>query len=156
MLVWRSPVLALLPGGALWLSESILVAAYTSDPVVPRRRALADWFMSLSIRSSMRSRPSRLFALRGYRSPSLPMLYIFCFWGVGLFGGWWLAFRNEGADGVAGFCAASLVSLVLAALAVWRPSVVASRARKTLNFSPASDGQSDRRVVKFAVSDRGR
>ena len=39
-----------------------------------------------------------------------------CFWGVGLFGGWWLAFRASPTLGVSGFWIASLCSLVLASL----------------------------------------
>lgn len=39
-----------------------------------------------------------------------------CFWGVALYGGWWLTFRPEAPMGVAGFWVASIASLVLAFL----------------------------------------
>ena len=38
-----------------------------------------------------------------------------CFWGVGLFGGWWLAFRGPQPMGVAGFWTGLTLSLILAA-----------------------------------------
>ena len=55
----------------------------------------------------------------------VPMLiHIACFWVVGLFGGWWLAFRTASPMGVAGFWLGSLASLVLAAVllgsVLWR------------------------------------
>jgi MATE family multidrug resistance protein len=42
-------------------------------------------------------------------------VHLVCFWGIGLSGGWWLAFRAAQPIGVAGFWIASLLSLVLAA-----------------------------------------
>jgi multidrug resistance protein, MATE family len=56
------------------------------------------------------------FALRGYKITFVPMLvHIVCFWGVGLWGGWWLAFRIANPLGVAGYWIACLASLALAA-----------------------------------------
>ena len=107
---------AVLLGGALWLAESLLVAAYTSDPVV---RAVALSLIVYVVLYQIFDAVQTLaaFALRGYKITFVPMfVHIFCFWGVGLFGGWWLAFRAVAPMGVAGFWAASLVSLVLAAL----------------------------------------
>jgi len=44
------------------------------------------------------------FALRGYKITFVPMfVHIFCFWGIALFGGWWLAFRLDTPMGVTGF-----------------------------------------------------
>ena len=52
------------------------------------------------------------------------LVHIGCFWGIGLFGGWWLAFRAAAPMGVAGFWLASLLSLLLAAIllgsVLWR------------------------------------
>lgn len=57
------------------------------------------------------------FSLRGFKITFIPMfVHIFCFWGVGLFGGWWLAFRAPSPMGVTGFWVASLANLVLAAI----------------------------------------
>ena len=108
--------LALLLGGALWLSESMLVAAYTSDPVVRAvARSLIGYVVVYQVFDAVQTVAA--FALRGYKITFVPMfVHIFCFWGVGLFGGWWLAFRAAAPMGVAGFWAASLVSLILAAL----------------------------------------
>ena len=107
--------LALLLGGALWFSESMLVAAYTSDPVVRAvARSLIGYVVVYQIFDAVQTVAA--FALRGYKITFVPMfVHIFCFWGVGLFGGWWLAFRTAAPMGVAGFWAASLISLVLAA-----------------------------------------
>jgi len=44
------------------------------------------------------------------------LVHLACFWGVGLFGGWWLAFRISQPMGVAGFWLASALSLLLAAI----------------------------------------
>ncbi|MBL8373187.1 MAG: MATE family efflux transporter, partial [Candidatus Accumulibacter sp.] len=54
-------------------------------------------------------------ALRGYRITFAPMfVHVVCFWGVGLLGGWWLAFHARQPMGAAGFWLASGFSLVLA------------------------------------------
>ncbi|SDH84065.1 MATE family efflux transporter [Propionivibrio dicarboxylicus] len=109
-------VLATLLGGALWLAERPLVTAYTSDPAV---RAVALSLIGYVVVYQLFDAVQTVaaFALRGYKITFLPMfVHLFCFWGVGLFGGWWLAFRQPAPMGVAGFWAASLVSLVLAAL----------------------------------------
>jgi len=109
-------VLATLLGGVLWLAEVPLVTAYTSDPAV---RAVALSLIGYVVVYQLFDAVQTVaaFALRGYKITFLPMfVHLFCFWGVGLFGGWWLAFRLPAPMGVAGFWAASLVSLVLAAL----------------------------------------
>ena len=58
-------------------------------------------------------------------------VHIVCFWGVGLFGGWWLAFRGSEPLGVRGFWIASLFSLMLAALMLggllWRAVQLAAQ-----------------------------
>lgn len=60
--------------------------------------------------------------LRGLKVAQRPMLvHILCFWGVGLFGGWWLCYRGVpllgiGPQGVAGFWQASLMATVLASV----------------------------------------
>jgi len=108
--------LALLFGIALWLSEGPLVAAYTSDPAVRLvALSLIIYVVVYQIFDALQTLAA--FALRGYKITFMPMfVHIFCFWGIALFGGWWLAFRLETPMGVSGFWVASLVSLVLAAL----------------------------------------
>lgn len=111
-------------GGLLWLAATPVVAAYTDDAGV-RAVALAligyiavyQFFDAVQTVSA--------YALRGYKITFLPMLvHTLSFWGVGLYGGWWLAFRASQPMGVAGFWAASLASLVVAAALIggvlWR------------------------------------
>lgn len=108
--------LAMALGGVLWLGELPLVAAYTSDPAVRSvALSLIGYVAVYQVFDAVQTLAA--FALRGYKITFVPMfVHIFCFWGVALFGGWWLAFRTKAPMGVAGFWAASLVSLVLAAL----------------------------------------
>jgi MATE family multidrug resistance protein len=64
------------------------------------------------------------FVLRSYRIATLPMfIFAVCLWGVGLGGGYALAFNlsgltPEGLSGARGFWMASTTGLVLAALAL--------------------------------------
>ena len=44
------------------------------------------------------------------------LVHVSTFWGLGLFGGWWLAFRVASPLGAAGFWLASLLSLAVAAV----------------------------------------
>ena len=101
-------------GLLLWLAAEPLVAAYTHDPAI---RAVA---LSLAIYIAIYQFFDALqtvagHALRAYRVTFVPMLVqTACFWGVGLFGGWWLCYRGP-MMGVAGFWLASVISLLLAA-----------------------------------------
>jgi MATE family multidrug resistance protein len=109
-------VLATLLGGALWLGEVPLVMAYSSDPAV-RQVALSLIIYIVVYQLFDALQTIAAFALRAYKITFAPMfVHIFCFWGVALYGGWWLAFRLPTPMGVSGFWLASLVSLVLAAL----------------------------------------
>lgn len=116
--------LATLLGGVLWLSENALVSAYTDDPAVRAvALSLIGYVVVYQIFDAIQTVAA--FALRGYKITFLPMfVHLFCFWGVGLFGGWWLALRAPEPMGVAGFWVASLASLVSAALllgaVLWR------------------------------------
>jgi len=109
-------VLATLLGGVLWLGEVPLVMAYSNDPAVRQvALSLIIYIVVYQIFDALQTIAA--FALRGYKITFAPMfVHIFCFWGVALYGGWWLAFRLPSPMGVSGFWLASLVSLVLAAL----------------------------------------
>jgi len=102
-------------GLVLWLIARPLTAAYTSDPAVQAvSLALIGYVAIYQIFDAVQTVAA--YSLRGYKITFAPMfVHIVCFWGVGLFGGWWLAFRAAPAMGVAGFWIASLASLVLAA-----------------------------------------
>ncbi|MBL8397869.1 MAG: MATE family efflux transporter [Candidatus Accumulibacter sp.] len=103
-------------GALLWLFGGPLTAVYTDDPAV--------WAVSLSLLAYVAGYQAfdavqtiAAHALRGYRITFAPMLvHLLCFWGVGLYGGWWLAFRAVEPWGVAGFWLASLISLILASI----------------------------------------
>lgn len=123
--------LSLLLGAVLWLAEAPLVRAYTVDPAV-RRVALSLVIYVVLYQVFDAIQTLAAFALRAYKVTFPPMLvHLVCFWGVALFGGWWLAFRGAQPMGVAGFWVASLASLVLAALLLgallWRAMTATSR-----------------------------
>lgn len=99
-------------GALIWLGAAPLVNAYTDDPAVRSVAmnlvvfiALYQFFDALQTIASH--------ALRAYRVTFVPMLVqTFCFWGIGLGGGWWLCYRWSPAFGVEGFWIASVLSLV--------------------------------------------
>jgi len=108
--------LSTLLGLVLWLAAAELTAAYTDDPAVRAvTLSLIAYVAVYQIFDAVQTIAA--YALRGYKITFAPMLvHTLCFWGVGLYGGWWLAFRAAQPLGVAGFWIASLASLVLAAL----------------------------------------
>lgn len=103
-------------GALLWVMATPLVAAYTSDLAVRQTAAALIAYLALyQVFDAVQTVAGN--ALRGYKITFIPMLvHLGCFWGIGLFGGWWLAFRSTEPMGVAGFWLASLASLVLAAV----------------------------------------
>jgi len=110
-------------GIALFALREPLAAIYTTDPVLVAAAvpllALVAMFQLFDAVQAMCS-----FILRAYRITTLPMLvYVISLWGVGLGGGWWLAFvvgtsRHPWAAEVAGargFWIAAGASLAIAA-----------------------------------------
>lgn len=99
----------------LWLGAGPVVAVYTDDPAVRSVAvglvayiAIYQFFDALQTVAG--------FALRAYRITFLPMIaQTFCFWGIGLAGGWWLCYHWQPPLGVSGFWIASVASLVFAA-----------------------------------------
>ncbi|MBL8393715.1 MAG: MATE family efflux transporter [Candidatus Accumulibacter sp.] len=108
--------LSALLGLLLWLSAAPLTAAYTDDPAVQVvALGLLGYVAFYQLFDAVQTIAAH--ALRGYRITLAPMLvHIACFWGVGLLGGWWLAFKAAQPMGASGFWLASLLSLVLAAV----------------------------------------
>lgn len=103
-------------GALLWLGEAPLVGAYTEDPGV-RAVCLSLIVYLAAYQVFDAAQTVAAHALRGYKITFAPMLvHVAAFWGVGLFGGWWLAFRAPQPMGAAGFWLASLLSLVFATL----------------------------------------
>jgi MATE family multidrug resistance protein len=103
-------------GAVLWFGRTRLVDAYTDDPAVRDVcLSLIVYLATYQVFDAIQTVAAH--ALRGYKITFVPMLvHIAAFWGVGLFGGWWLAFRAPSPMGVAGFWLASVLSLVLAAI----------------------------------------
>lgn len=108
--------LASLLGLVLWLAADALTVAYTGDAAVQAvSLSLIGYVAIYQVFDAVQTVAG--YALRGYKISFAPMLvHIGCFWGVGLFGGWWLAFKAAQPMGVAGFWIASLSSLVLSAI----------------------------------------
>ncbi|MFZ4539165.1 MATE family efflux transporter [Propionivibrio sp.] len=108
--------LSLALGLLLWLVAQPLTQASTSDPAVQQVAiSLIVYVAIYQVFDALQTVAA--YALRGYKITFLPMfVHLVSFWGIGLFGGWWLAFRSAQPMGVAGFWIASLLSLVLAAI----------------------------------------
>lgn len=118
-----------LAGLLFWLLAKPLIAAYTRDPAVTAvALGLVGWVALYQFFDALQTIAGH--ALRAYHVTFLPMVVqTFCFWGVGLVGGWWLCYRWAPPLGVAGFWIAALISLVLAAaslLPLLRKAVVAT------------------------------
>lgn len=103
-------------GALLWLLAKPLTAAYTDDPAVQAvALGLLGYVACYQIFDAVQTVAAH--ALRGYRITFAPMfVHVVSFWGVGLLGGWWLAFHARRPMGVAGFWLASVLSLLLAAV----------------------------------------
>jgi MATE family multidrug resistance protein len=116
--------LSTLLGLLLWLAAEPIVVAYTSDPAVRLvSLSLIGYIALYQFFDAVQTVAA--YSLRGYKITFAPMLvHTIAFWGVGLFGGWWLAFRAPQPMGVEGFWLASLASLVVASVMIvailWR------------------------------------
>lgn len=118
-------------GAALWFAAEPVIRAYTSDAAVRAvALALIGYIALYQFFDAVQTVAA--YSLRGYKVTFAPMLvHTVAFWGVGLFGGWWLAFRAPQPMGVEGFWLASLASLIVAALAIggllWRALALRGR-----------------------------
>ncbi len=86
---------------AMWLARIPLLHAYTDtesvQQVALKLLPLLGIFLVFDAVQTLSS-----FSLRAYKVTLLPMfIHVTCFWGIGLFGGWYLAFR--GFAGLGGF-----------------------------------------------------
>ena len=102
-------------GAILWVAAEPVVFAYTNDATVRAvSLSLIGYLALYQFFDAVQTVAA--YSLRGYKITFAPMLvHTVAFWGVGLFGGWWLAFRGEQPMGVEGFWLASLASLIVAA-----------------------------------------
>lgn len=108
--------LSTLLGLVLWLSAGVVTRVGSDDTAV--QAVVLSLIVYVAVYQLFDAvQTVAAYALRGYKITFAPMLvHVVCFWGVGLFGGWWLAFRASTPLGVAGFWIAAPLSLVLAAL----------------------------------------
>jgi MATE family multidrug resistance protein len=109
-------------GTAVYLLRGPLLAVYTNDPViVAAALPLLAWVALFHFADATQAVAS--FVLRAYRIVNLPLLVnAVAIWGVGLGGGWLLAFDVTGTTpaalrGAQGFWAAATGGLVIAAVA---------------------------------------
>ncbi|HRO60901.1 MAG TPA: MATE family efflux transporter, partial [Burkholderiaceae bacterium] len=108
----------------LWIGRDAIARAYTTDAAVIAAAApLVALVAAFHVFDALQT--TAAFVLRAYRITTLPMLvYLVCLWGLGLGGGWWLAFGigNSGASiadavaGARGFWIAAGFSLMTATL----------------------------------------
>lgn len=116
-------VLALLLGTAVFMARETVLRAYTSDTaILAAAMPLLAWVAVFHLADALQTISA--FLLRAYRIATVPMVvYALAFWGIGLAGGYTLAFNTLGAvpaalQGARGFWAASTTGLVLSAAAM--------------------------------------
>jgi MATE family multidrug resistance protein len=109
-------VLALLAAALLWLLRAPLVDAYTSDPgVAAVALSLLGLVAAYHVFDALQC--AMAFALRAWKVAVAPMVvFAVALWGVGLGGGWLLAFGM--GLGVAGFWIAAIAAVGCAAIAL--------------------------------------
>lgn len=115
--------LAALVGSAVYAGREGVVRAYTHDPVViAAALPLMSWLALFHTCDAAQTVAA--FVLRAYRIATVPMLiYAGSLWGIGLAGGYVLAFdllgvTPQGLRGARGFWAASTAGLVVAGAAL--------------------------------------
>jgi len=112
--VWLVASLAVLTASLLWLLREPIARAYSSDAAVwgvamPLLGLVALYHLFDAMQCVL------AFALRAWRVTVAPMLvFAVALWGVGVGGGWWLAF--ERGLGVSGFWIAAIGAVAVAAL----------------------------------------
>jgi multidrug resistance protein, MATE family len=122
-----------------WLAREPIIAAYTSDPQVAtaarRLIALAAAFHVFDALQGV-----SVFVLRGYKVTLAPMLiYGVSLWGIGLGGGYWLAYRgllSVQPLGAVGLWAAALAGLSVAAVCLVWLTVYVSRCHVDAERAP--------------------
>lgn len=110
-------------GSVVLLLREPVLHLYTGNPAVyAAALPLITWLVVFHVADAVQIVAA--FVLRAYKITTLPMLiYVAALWGVGLGGGWMLAFNVSGTvppalQGAPGYWVASTSGLVLAALAL--------------------------------------
>ena len=120
--------LALVAAASVWVFREPLVALYTVDGAVSAvALSLIGWTAVFHIFDAGQGLSG--FALRGYKSTFWPMvIYGVSLWGIGLVGGYWIAFNDTPLGpprGALGFWEAATIALGIAAVALaWLANVV--------------------------------
>ncbi len=135
--------LATLMGGAVFVARDAIVGLYTSDPlVVAAALPLVAWLAVFHVADAAQTVAA--FVLRAYRIATAPLvIYAVALWGVGLAGGYVLAFDTwgiapESLKGARGFWVAATAGLVLAAAALCAfLALVFRRQRAQARITPA-------------------
>jgi multidrug resistance protein, MATE family len=114
-------LVATLVGSVVYVGREAIVGIYTSDaPVIAAALPLLAWMVLFHIADAAQTVAA--FVLRAYRIATVPLLiYGVAIWGVGLGGGYLLAFGMLGTNstalrGAPGFWAAATFGLALAGL----------------------------------------
>jgi MATE family multidrug resistance protein len=114
---------AALAGGAVVLLRAPIVALYSGDPAVQAAAlSLVVWLFLFHVGDAAQAVAASV--LRAWRIATVPLvIYAVAIWGVGLGGGYWLAFDLGGSaphamQGAPGFWIAAAASLLLTALAL--------------------------------------
>ncbi len=107
--------LSTLSGLALWWWRVPVTGAYTADAAVHGVAVVLVVYVAIyQFFDALQTIAGH--ALRAYRITFVPMLIqTFCFWGIGLGGGFWLCFYAGRPMGVAGFWLSAVLSLIVAA-----------------------------------------
>lgn len=125
-------VIGALVGGLLWLGDTHLAAAYSADPAV--QTAASGLIALVALYHVVDAvQTVAINVLRGHKLTAAPTaIYMVALWGVGLGGGYLLAFANPfGAPlGAAGFWLAAGAGLAVAALAMVAYLDIATRAAR--------------------------
>jgi MATE family multidrug resistance protein len=106
-----------------WLAREPILNAYTSDAATASAaRKLIALALAFHVFDALQI--VSVFVLRSYKVTVWPMIiYGVCLWGIGLGGGYWLAYRGFASippQGSVGLWSAALAGLSVAALAlVW-------------------------------------
>lgn len=126
--------LALIAASTLWLLREQIVALYTRDPAVAAvTLSLFGLAVIMHVFDAVQGVAG--FALRGYKNTFWPMvIYAVALWGIGLAGGYWIAFHTSmiGAPrGALGFWEAATAGLAIAAVALAGFVIAVSRRHLT-------------------------
>ena len=104
---------SLLVGGAIYFAGPSVIEGFTNDrAVIAAALPLLGFVALYQVFDAWQTVAG--YALRGLKVTVAPMwIHVLAFWGIGLAGGWWLAYPH--ATGLAGFWLASVLSTVAAA-----------------------------------------